>query len=335
MRRRVLLGSAAVGAAGLVGWRPGSSLAATTGATSRGGSNYGWYQIDGCNREPYGVVNSFHKAPDLIRSQLAAMRAAGQARLRVHIIHRHRPDTGTAMDSTGGNISASNRQNLTDLLRAIDDAGFVEIQVAFMPIGDNAAYNWSSWNDDMYQENWNLIANLRPIIAGSGIHYRIDLCNEAVPTKSQPVLLAYTQRLWNDYTNAFDKKDTVGFSAIGYAGRIENIPKVYGNNPPYLFDFHFYRRNGVDEGSLFTTAHNMMNQYGYTKQGWTIGEVFNNDPTAASTLRQAIDSTGRTVYYLLQWPRQAPSIDVPDPTCPDATVPPPPVNFGAYIAQGF
>src|SRR5687767_14651316 len=91
MRRRVLLGSAAVGAAGLVGWRAGSSLAATTGATSRGGSNYGWYQIDGCNREPYGVVNSFHKAPDLIRSQLAAMRAAGQARLRVHIIHRRRP----------------------------------------------------------------------------------------------------------------------------------------------------------------------------------------------------------------------------------------------------
>ncbi|MDR6319890.1 hypothetical protein [Actinoplanes couchii] len=332
MRRRMLLGSAAVGAAGLVGWRPGSSLAAPAEATSRGGSNYGWYQIDGCNREPYGVVNSFHKAPDLIRSQLAAMRAAGQARLRVHIIHRHRADTGTCMDSTGGNISAANRQNLADLLRAIKDAGFVEIQVAFMPIGENAAYNWTSWNEDIYQENWRLIANLRPIIAGSGLHYRIDLCNEAVPTDLQPLLLRYTQQLWKDYTNAFDKKDTVGFSAIGYAGRIQNIPKVYGNNAPYLFDFHFYRRNGVDEGALFTTAHTMMNQYGYTKQGWTIGEAFNNDSIAASSLRQAINSTDRTVYYLLQWPRQAPS---DDPTCPDATVLPPPVNFGNYIAQGF
>ncbi|MEU5780931.1 hypothetical protein [Micromonospora lupini] len=337
MRRRVLLGSAAaVGAAGLVGWPAGRASAATTGAQARGGSNYGWYRIDGCNREPYGVVNSFHNAPDVIRSQLAAMRAAGQHRLRVHIIHRRRPDTGTSMDSTGGNISASNRQNLTDLLRAIIDATFAEIQVTFMPIGENAAYNWSSWNEDIYQENWNLIANLRPIIAGAGIHYRIDLCNEAVPTSTQPLLLAYTQRLWTDYTDAFGKKDTCGFSAIGVPGRIAYIPQVYGNNPPYLFDFHFYRRNAlVDEGDMFTTAHNMMNQYGYTTQGWTIGEVFFNDLTAARTLREAIDSTGRTVYYLLQWPVRAPRIDFPDPTCPDASVSPPPVDFGAYLAQGF
>lgn len=86
---------------------------------------------------------------------------------------------------------------------------------------------------------------------------------------------------------------------------------------------------------MFTTAHNMMNQYGYTNQGWTIGEVFYDDPTAARTLRQAIDSTGRTVFYLLQWPLLAPRVDFPAPTCPDASVPPPPVNFAAYIAQGF
>lgn len=337
MRRRGLLRSAAaVGAAGLVGWSADPSPAAPAGAQARGGSNYGWYQIDGCNREPYGVINSFHKAPDVIRGQLAAMRAAGQHRLRIHIIHRRRADTGTSMDSTGGNLSAPNRQNLTDLLRAIVDAGFAEIQVAFMPIGENIAYNWKTWEKEIYQENWNLIANLRPIIAGAGIHYRIDLCNEAVPTETQPLLLRYTKQLWSDYTNAFGKKDTFGFSAIGVPGRISYIPQIYGDNPPYLFDFHFYRRSVlVDEGQMFTTAHNMMNQYGFTTQGWTIGEAFFNDPAAARSLRQAMISTGRTVYYLLQWPVQAPRIDFPDPTCPDATVQPPPVNFGAYLAQGF
>jgi hypothetical protein len=337
MRRRVLLGSAAaVGAAGLVGWPAGSSQAATTGAQARGGSNYGWYQIDdGCNREPYGVVKSFHKAPDVIRSQLAAMRAAGQARLRIHIIHRHRADTGTAMDSTGGNLSAQNRQNLSDLLRAIADAGFAEIQVTFMPIGENDA-STKDWNKELYQENRDLIYNLRPIIAGAGIQYRIDLCNEAVPTSDQPVLLDYARRLWNDYTHDVGMNDTCGFSTIGFPGRIAQIPQVYGKNPPYLFDFHFYRRNTlVDEGGLFTTAHNMMNQFGYTNQGWTISEAFYNDSTAARTLRQAIDSTGRTVFYLLQWPVQAPRIDFPTPTCPDATAPTPPVNFAAYTAQGF
>ena len=335
VRRRVLLGSAALGAAGLVVGAAGPSQAATTGAQAPGGSNYGWYRLDGCNREPYGVVNSFHNAPDVIRGQLAAMRAAGQARLRVPIFHRRGPDTGTVMNSTGGNLTAANRQNLTDLLRAIADAGFVEIQVSFHTIGGNGADTWQAWNEDLFQENWNLIYNLRPIIAGAGIPYRIDLCNEAVPEASQPVLLDYTQRLWNNYTSNFGKNDTCGFSTIGVPWRIEYVPKVYGNNPPYLFDFHFYRRNVVaDEGDMFTTAHNMMNQYGYTNQGWTIGEVFYDDPTAARTLRQAMDSTGRTVFYLLQWPLQGPRIDFPNPTCSDVSVAPP-VSFAAYTAQGF
>jgi hypothetical protein len=336
MRRRALLGSAAaVGAAGLVGWPAAPSRAATTGAQAPGGSNYGWYQLDGCIREPYGVVNSFHNAPDVIRSQLAAMRAAGQARLRVPIYHRHGPDTGTVMDSTGGDLSASNRRNLTDLLRAIADAGFVEIQVSFMTIGENAPWTWSAWKEDIYQENWNLIYNLRPIIAGAGIQYRIDLCNEAMPPSGMPVFLEYTQRLWTKYISDFDRNDTCGFSTVGIPERISQIPQVYGNNPPYLFDFHFYRPNvAYDEGDMFTTAHQLMNQYGYTNQGWTIGEVYYDDPTAARTLRQAIDSTGRTVFYLLQWPLQAPHVDFPDPACSDVSVAPP-VNFAAYTAQGF
>jgi len=332
VRRRVLLGSAALGAAGLVARAAGPAQAATTGAQAPGGSNYGWYRLDGCNREPYGVVNSFHNAPDVIRGQLAAMRAAGQARLRVPIYHRHGPETGTVMDSTGGDLSASNRQNLTDLLRAIADAGFVEIQVSFMTIGDNAPWTWQAWNEDIFQENWNLIYNLHPIIAGAGIPYRIDLCNEAMPPSGMPILLAYTQRLWINYTSVFGKNDTCGFSTVGIPERISQIPNVYGDNPPYLFDFHFYRNVVVDEYARFTTAHQLMNQYGYTNQGWTIGEVYYNDPTAARNLRRAMDSTGRTVFYLLQWPLQAPRIDFP--TCDDVSVAPP-VDFAAYTAQGF
>jgi len=334
MRRRTLLGAAAVGAAGLVGWPAGSSQAATTGSQARGGSNYCWYGIDGCDLEPYGVIKSFNNAPDVIRSQLAAMRAAGQSRLRVPIIHRSRPDTGTVMQSTGGDFSAQNRQNLTDLLSAIVDAGFVEIQVTFMPIGENAPWT-EEWKPDLYLENLNLIRNLRPIIAGAGIQYRIDLCNEAVPTSEQKVLLDYTQRLWDAYTDDFGKGDTCGFSIIANTNRISHIPQVYGNNPPYLFDFHFYRPSVVyTEGDMFTAAHQQMNQYGYTNQGWTISETYYDDATAARTLRQAIDSTGRTVFYLMQWPVLAPRVDYPNPPCPKAIVPPP-VNFGAYIAQGF
>lgn len=153
-----------------------------------------------------------------------------------------------------------------------------------------------------------------------------------MPEKSQPVVLEYTQRLWANYTSVFGRNDTCGFSTIGVPRRIEYIPKVYGNNPPYLFDFHFYRSVAVDEYAKFTTAHQMMNEYGYTNQGWTIGEAYYNDPIAARNLRRAIDSTGRTVFYLLQWPLQAPA---PDYTrCSDVSVAPP-VGFAAYTAQGF
>ena len=60
----------------------------------------------------------------------------------------------------------------------------------------------------------------------------------------------------------------------------------------------------------------------------------NGGHLVARTLRQAMDSTGRTVFYLLQWPLQAPRIDFPNSTCSDVSVAPP-VNFAAYTAQGF
>jgi hypothetical protein len=303
-------------------------MPAASTSTGVGGSNYGWYRLDGCSREPYGVINTFHRAPDVIRSQLAAMRAAGQDRLRVLVYHRRGPDTGTVMDSTGGNLSYQNRKNLADLLTAVAAAGFGEIQVSFLPIGPNAAYNWPSWNEDYYQENWNLIYHLHGMIAKAGLLYRIDLCNEAVPASNQPILLQYAQRLWADYVYVFGKNDTCGFSVIGDSGRIANIPKVYQGNPPYLFDFHFYGNAAGDEYSQFTTAHDLMNQMGYREQGWTISEVYYNDATAAGSLQRAITGTGRTVFYLLQWPlaRRA--------TCADVCVAPP-VNFTAYAAHGF
>lgn len=181
---------------------------------ARGGSNYGWYQLDGCDRERFGVINTYHRAADPIASQLDAMYRQGQRRLRVLIYHRHGPDSGTLMDSTGGNLSEQNRRNLADLLAAVKRAGYEEIQVSFLPSGDNAAYRWSEWREDVYQENWNLVHNLRPIIVDAGIHYRLDLCNEAIPASNQPTLLAYARRLWTDYTHVYGKDDTLGFSVV-------------------------------------------------------------------------------------------------------------------------
>ncbi|WP_158681161.1 hypothetical protein, partial [Streptomyces viridochromogenes] len=83
----------------LAGMRP----AAAPQAELRGGSNYFTYRVDGdCTREPYGVVNSYDQAPELIRDQLAQMTRAGQRRLRIPVFHHRGADSGTVMDSTGG-----------------------------------------------------------------------------------------------------------------------------------------------------------------------------------------------------------------------------------------
>ncbi|MFB9686796.1 hypothetical protein [Amycolatopsis plumensis] len=238
---------------------------------SVGGSNYGWFGLDGCDRESYGVIKNYGQAASTIDDQLTAMYLNGQRRLRVPIYHRRGPETGTLMDSTGGNLMAQNRRNLADFLSSVRRVGFEEILVAFMPVGENAAHTWTEWREDVYQENWNLVHNLRSIVMGAGIHYRIDLCNEAIPAPSQPMLLAYAQRLWTDYTHVYGRNDTLGFSVIPDPSRIMRIPEVYRGNGPYVYDFHFYPGAGGDEYQRFMAAHVLMNDMGLGRQGWVVG----------------------------------------------------------------
>jgi hypothetical protein len=309
-------------------------------ATPRGGSNFNWYTISGCNREPYGVIANYHLARAQIDNALDAVRASGQDRLRIGIFHGRGLNTGTVMDSSGGNLSSQNRKNLTDLLATIKAKGFSEVMIAFHPQGPNVPLTWPSWNEDLYQENWNLIYNLRPIIKNSGLLYRIDLMNEGTPTSSQSMLLQYAQRLWADYTyrmriedgasnNPYGKNDTLGFSIIGSSlDRIGRVPAIYNGNVPHLFSLHFYGDSSKSEYQQFVDAHNAMNSRGLGPQGWIIGEAFYQDTQAAQHFRNAINQTGRTVHYLTQWPLTR------DRSCEHANKAPP-SEYSAYIQQNF
>ncbi len=305
------------------------TLQTAVAAGARGGSNDNFYALDGCNREPYGVVNSYHLAPATINAQLAQMHQNGQDRLIIGIFHRHGPDSGTIMDSTGGNLSLQNRQNLTNLLTSVKQAGFVEIAINFHPVDMNNPSSWTSWDEGLYQENWNLIHNLRPIIQQAGIPYRIDLMNEGIPSINQPVLLQYTQRLWGDYTYTHGKDDTFGFSVIGSeSARVNRIKEVYGPNPPYVFNFHFYGTPQASEYSQFVNAHNKLNSFGYKTQGIVVGETFYNDSLAAYYLQRASNDTKRTIHYLAQWPLTRAKV------CAEVDIAPP-TNFNNFITRGF
>ena len=304
-------------------------------AAALGGSDYGWYQLDSpCIREPYGVVYNYDTATATIDGQLQQMYSNGQRRLRIPIYFARGLNTGTIMDSTGGNLSSRFRSNLTNLLAAVKAAGFVEIEVSFNPQSNNNPIGWSTFSSDYYNENWTLIQNLRPIFAGSGIPYHIDLLNEGIPPLAVPgyaSLLQYDQMLWNDYVAAYGSSDTIGFSIIADAAHANSVSQVYAKsaygNPgaPPIFDVHIYDETGTS----FATAYSALTSQGYKGVDWIIGEAYYNDAAEAASLRQQITTTGQTVLFLTQWPLTSGT------SCsPDVNVAPP-ANFANYQAKGF
>ena len=303
-----------------------------TSPPALGGSNYGWYHLDApCNREPYGVVYNYNTAQATIDAQLQQMYSNGQRRLRIPIFHGRGIDSGTVMDSTGGNLAPRFQTNLANLLAAIKAAGFVELEVSFHPQGGNDPTKWTTFRADYFQENWSLIQNLRTIIAAAGIPYHIDLSNEGIPPQGYAAFLEYSQELWNDYAGTFGTSDTIGFSIIADDAHVSQVSMVYGpsafgnSGSPQLFDVHVY----TDAGNSFTTAFNSLNAQGYQGVPWVIGEAYYNDATEAAALRQAVNSTGQTVQYLTQWPVTS------DLSCsPDVNVAPP-ADFSNYQAQNF
>ncbi|MEW1546114.1 hypothetical protein [Streptomyces tsukubensis] len=297
---------------------------------ARGGSNYFVYHLEGCHREPYGVVDSYDRAPALIAGQLAAMARAGQQRLRIPVFHHRGPDSGTVMDSTGGTLSEQNARNLADLLSAVRDAGFAAVEIAFFPKDANDPMLWTAVDESLYAENLSVVRQVRDIVVRSGLPYVVDLVNEGAPPPGPEyaALLAYDRRLWADYTRDYGTADTVGFSlTVWSAGRVPQLPEVYGDRPPPVHEVHFYGKPGDgDEYRQFMDTDAAMDAIGY-RQPWIVGEVWYDDPEAAAGIRRAMRDADREVLFLTQWPlrRGAP--------CQADTAPP--ESFAAYAGEGF
>lgn len=305
-------------------------LAQSLSGQHRGGSNYAWYQLDpDCQRGPYGIIANYRSAKSVIDGQLRAMYHNGQRRLRIPIFHGRTLHGGTNLESVNGDLSPEYRDNLRNLLAEIHHIGFQEIIVGFFPQGYNQPLHWTTFQPDLYEENWKLIQNLRPLIAGSHIHYRIDLANETSPNAHQPVALKYCQRLWNQYAAAYGTRDTVGFSIVPDPGQLQLLPAVYGDTPfgnhgaPRVLDLHFYK----NPGPRFDTAVSILHAAGFD-QPWILGESYYNDAAEAQALRDAIHSTHQNILFLLQWPITS------NAACRNVDITPP-LEFDQYIAWGF
>ncbi len=307
---------------------------------SRGGSNYFAWKVDCINN--YGVIAQYHTATATIGSQLQSMFNGGQRRLRIPILFRNLglggPDSdGANLNSAGGYLTPQMIANLTSLLTKIKQVGFEEVVVSFHPQAENNPTSWAMWEEDIYQENWNLIVGLHPIIANAGIPYLIDLRNEGMPALWDSIGVQYAQRLWNNYSySSWGKADTVGFSMVPEQWAFDAMSTVYaaGDGYPYLFDVHIYggtmpSTTWGDTHPTIVGVHNALTALGLGGYGIIVGEGWYDDPTEAYQLKNGIAASGQLVYFFLQWPLHRTS------GCPGGNNDVVPTSFGLYIAEGF
>lgn len=346
--------------------RAGGDLVFASGfeqpAQGRGGSNYLWYRVSPtCDREPYGLVATYHLAIPgdggsvraLARQQLFAMHAAGLSRLSLGIHFIHGSASGTLVDSSNAASVAQAVANIRNLLADVKAAGFDEVLFRFFPTG---TINPSQPNFDksLVDEYWNLVVAVRPALVESGLPYRIDLMVEGAPRDSNPPLpspwkypddTSWSQavrNLWQRYFAAYGRADTVGFSFLTDSDpdklrwRVRHMRYVYEGNYPYLFAADFYGNATASEADKFIALHDAMmredanGSLGWRDAGWIIAEAYYDDPIAAADFSSAIASTRRTVWYLTQWP-----LDRAKLTCDADVNVAPPSDWTVYGGYGF
>lgn len=331
-------------------------------APLRGGSNILSYQLGVST----GVIADFDIGQATISAQLRQMYAGGQRRLKLPILFYHDAADGIALNSTNGMLTTQQAGNLTALLTLIQQIGFQEVEVQFLPEWKNDPANWTNPGDPAsptygtcvstvtnpdgtvvdsssgawYSENWNFVVAVRPILRASGLTYSVDLGNEMV----MPRYATYARRLWSDYVYSFGFGDTVGFSIVPTTANIQSIHQIYGYLgttavwPQLPMDVHIYDGDGYGypcnvgvagdcEYKVFVGADRDLTAQGYTGS-ITIGEGYYNDDPSAQALSKAIKTTGRRVHTVMQWvlDRSSKKGDVQNVL---------PLDFGKYIQYGF
>ena len=329
-----------------------------------GGVNYHWYNLDGlCNREPFGVVANYHLADGngsvraQVQQQLGVMRSRGMTRLSLGIFFTHGFSSGTLVDSSDPAQVSQAVVNIGSLLADVKAAGFSEVLFRFFP---TSSINPSQSNFDpaLVDEYWNLITQVRPAVAAAGIGYRLDLGVELAPRDNNDFFIPVSDRykypansawseavrtLWQRYVPAYGLADTVGFSFFtdtnpdNQRWRVRHMRYVYEGNYPYLYAADIYPTAAINAADKFIQLHDAMvredsdGSLCFRNSGWIIAETNYEDPLVATDLSSAIAATGRTVFYLTQWP-----LDRAGGVCPDPNINvPPPYEWTVYKAFGF
>lgn len=294
-----------------------------------GGSNYVMYRVD----ESYRVRNEanswwqpgvlelavghYHQNPDEIRRQLRTMYDNGQRKIAILIwISQFSPEITDKYQIVEGvyghcvvmeeyGLSRQHSQNVRELIKLIADTDyFNELNFRFAFQGGGAGpEEWVQWNEKQYQQNWRTLVGTRAIVedalSGSNMKVMYDLGAEIAGLEVGQVP-QYTRRMWKDYTLAYGKDDTYGFSVAVYPGRIANLLKVYddvGVRPDaYSLDIYIHVQEWLGAAAKeFAEA-------GINRPRIIVQETYYNDPQSLAEIQKAGRDFGFEYLYLMQWP---------------------------------
>jgi hypothetical protein len=287
-----------------------------------GGSNYAFYDVSGVpwNGSLWGqplalrpVIGTMHYDPERVKAQLTVMKSRGQKKISLILWHMNLGSGGGndgvymhTINSNGGALTPLHQDNLIKLLNYIKELKFEEVQLRVAPQGGNDPGSWpQGWNEPVYQENWNFIANTRKLVedtlSSTQIRRTYDLGIELGGLTGGQIA-EYTRRLWSDYSSSFGTADTCGFSIAVAPGRlpalIDNL-RLTGKLPNfYALDIY------GDEYKYLSMVHDELVAAGEANKGIDIQETYYNDSDSYYQIVSAKNKFGLKVRTVMQWPVQ-------------------------------
>jgi hypothetical protein len=276
-----------------------------------------WERPPNCGGPSVLLKYQISSVRDIVRNQLAAMRAAGLSTLRLFIYHATniRGDEYGLISSAGGRLAEPYRTNLAQFLDDVRAAGFSSTTVTFNPWYENdpIGYTPYPYKPALLAENAAFIADIRPIIKAHGPPTtRIDLINEGAPDDWQPELRDYVSEMWKRYADAFGTGDVLVSIIVksdegGSTSRLENLIallRATGRGLPTVFQVH---PSWSGSGALrdLRAIDAVLAREGLS-QPLVIGEEAYNSEGAAAGIAAFLRETQRPVLEIMEWPLETP-----------------------------
>jgi hypothetical protein len=282
--------------------------------------------IPGCDLGSNGIVLHYDRPGmrRLVRSELAAMHAAGIQTVRI-LLWNMSDITGQdwgVVPSAGGKIAEPYRSNLIRFASDVRSAGFVLLTVHFSPqwtnnpIGEYGPNGLTAdrWDPTKFEENWSFVADVHKLVKEYGpdvTHF--DFMSEGPPSQYQPAFIIdrmqnYIATMWTRYVAAFGKDDaTVSIIAKGRpvdaSDRLQHLIDALrptGLGFPDWFEVHpdwtspevFNELQAVDD---------TLRANGLLAQPLVIGESSYENPAVAADIRRFMNTSSRPISEVYEW----------------------------------